>query len=360
MMFFISYSHKDKTITDAICNHLENNKIRCWMAPRDIVPGDNWAESIAHAIPNAKVFLLVFSSESNMSKQVLREVELGVSNGLIVIPARIDDIKPTGGMAYYLSTVHWVDIVDKSLESKLTMLSNTVSNVLEAGETIRNNTFTARFPETKKVKKHRWILPLIASIIVLAIASGLFVFRDSIFNNGKDNQSTLVNETTSLSIEETVSPEPTFAPTAVPSTPSPEPTATATVDPNISIDAIVDIPDAVLKSYILRALEEQGHKVTGNITVSDMRNLEELAIVSSVENRGFAWYYTSLADNVMVSDIGIDTLEGLQYASNLKRLVVVDQDLKISLHSPKYIVWILFVSEVIILIALIPCHLRLV
>ncbi len=38
---FISYAHEDKAIADAICAKLEENKIRCWIAPRDITPGKN-------------------------------------------------------------------------------------------------------------------------------------------------------------------------------------------------------------------------------------------------------------------------------------------------------------------------------
>ncbi|MFP4660789.1 MAG: TIR domain-containing protein [Halanaerobiales bacterium] len=33
---FISYSTRDKHVADAVCNALEYNKIRCWIAPRDI------------------------------------------------------------------------------------------------------------------------------------------------------------------------------------------------------------------------------------------------------------------------------------------------------------------------------------
>lgn len=35
---FISYSHEDKAIADAICHKLESVRIWCWIAPRDILP----------------------------------------------------------------------------------------------------------------------------------------------------------------------------------------------------------------------------------------------------------------------------------------------------------------------------------
>ena len=52
---FISHSSKDANIANAICNTLEANNIKCWIAPRDIRPGSDWAESINNAIENSKL-----------------------------------------------------------------------------------------------------------------------------------------------------------------------------------------------------------------------------------------------------------------------------------------------------------------
>ena len=47
---FISYASPNKAAADAVCAGLERRSIRCWIAPRDIVPGLPWAESIIDAI----------------------------------------------------------------------------------------------------------------------------------------------------------------------------------------------------------------------------------------------------------------------------------------------------------------------
>ena len=47
---FISFSSNDKLTADAICAVLEKDKVRCWIAPRDVLPGLNWAESIINGI----------------------------------------------------------------------------------------------------------------------------------------------------------------------------------------------------------------------------------------------------------------------------------------------------------------------
>jgi len=40
---FISYSSKDKAIAAALCAHLEKAQLKCWIAPRDIAPGKDYA-----------------------------------------------------------------------------------------------------------------------------------------------------------------------------------------------------------------------------------------------------------------------------------------------------------------------------
>ncbi len=51
---FISYSAKDKTTADAVCAMLESEGIRCWIAPRDVVPGMEWGECIIEAIEQTR------------------------------------------------------------------------------------------------------------------------------------------------------------------------------------------------------------------------------------------------------------------------------------------------------------------
>jgi len=40
---FISHSVKDKAVAEAIVARLEAESVTCWVAPRDVVPGADWA-----------------------------------------------------------------------------------------------------------------------------------------------------------------------------------------------------------------------------------------------------------------------------------------------------------------------------
>jgi hypothetical protein len=129
---FISYSTKDKTISDATCAALESAGIRCWIAPRDITPGMEWGEAIVDAIDNCCVFVLIFSSNANDSPQIHRETERAVNRGIPVLPLRIEDIVPTKAMAYFVDSVHWLDAMTPPLEDHLTRLAQSIRALLES------------------------------------------------------------------------------------------------------------------------------------------------------------------------------------------------------------------------------------
>jgi formylglycine-generating enzyme required for sulfatase activity len=127
---FISYSSHDKAVADAICSKLENNKIRCWIAPRDILPGDIYGKAIINAIVECSMMVVVFSAKANRSTHVNKEVERAVSKEKVIIPFRIEDILPTEAMEFALSNTHWLDAMTQPLESHISKLSDTIQRLL--------------------------------------------------------------------------------------------------------------------------------------------------------------------------------------------------------------------------------------
>lgn len=127
---FVSYSSKDKPVADAVCATLEQRGTRCWIAPRDILPGRDWGEAIVDAIGAARVMVLVFSKSANASPQVKREVERAVNKGVIIVPFRIEEVQPSKNLEYFLGTPHWLDALTRPLEQHLEYLADTVSRLL--------------------------------------------------------------------------------------------------------------------------------------------------------------------------------------------------------------------------------------
>jgi hypothetical protein len=128
---FISYASYDKPTADATCAILESRRIHCWIAPRDILPGYNYAESIINAIEASKIVVLILSSGSNSSPQVMREIECAVSKGVFILPLRIEDIILSKSMEFYVSSQHWLDALTPPLERHLTKLAETIELILK-------------------------------------------------------------------------------------------------------------------------------------------------------------------------------------------------------------------------------------
>ncbi len=127
---FVSYSSKDKQAADAACAVLESRGIRCWIAPRDILPGADWGQSIIHGISGCKLMVLIFSRHANQSQQVKREVERVVHHGRPIIPVRIEEVLPAQALEYFLSTTHWLDAFAPPLEQHLKQLAAIVQHIL--------------------------------------------------------------------------------------------------------------------------------------------------------------------------------------------------------------------------------------
>ena len=128
---FVSHSVKDKAVADAIVARLEAESVTCWIAPRDVVPGADWGESIIDAIESSRIMILIFSRSADASSQIKREVERAVNKGVYIIPFRVDDIPPTRSLEYFISTSQWMDAFSPPLERHLDNLAKTVTALLK-------------------------------------------------------------------------------------------------------------------------------------------------------------------------------------------------------------------------------------
>ena len=127
---FICYASQDQAIAEAVCDTLESSHIPCWIAPRNVLPGTEWAESIVDALDESRVLVLVLSSGSNNSPQVIREVGRAASQGVPIIPFRIDDVSPSKSMDFFISRHQYLDALTPPLEKHLQRLTDTVQQIL--------------------------------------------------------------------------------------------------------------------------------------------------------------------------------------------------------------------------------------
>ena len=129
---FISYSSQQKNVADAICHVLEENNIKCWIAPRDIPVGEKYAAVITRAIKECKITVLVFSEFSAVSPWVESEINIAFSNHKPIIPYKVDHTKLSDYDEFYLmlNNRHWIESIP-DFRTRFNELVNTISNMLK-------------------------------------------------------------------------------------------------------------------------------------------------------------------------------------------------------------------------------------
>ncbi|MBV8484151.1 MAG: TIR domain-containing protein, partial [Verrucomicrobia bacterium] len=176
---FISHSSKDRLTANAVCNRLESAGIRCWIAPRDIIPGEGWSAAIMRGIDASKVMVLIFSENANVSAHVRREVAHACDHETTVIPMRIKDVTPKEGLKYYLDELHWLDALTPPLASHLETLTTRVKNILTGEQSTEARTLLDKSVAPPPPAKGPLVSPLKLGIVValtLVIAAAAIIF----------------------------------------------------------------------------------------------------------------------------------------------------------------------------------------
>ena len=100
---FVSYTTPDRRVAEDVVSFLEKQGIDCFIAPRDVDPGQAYAANLMQAINNARVIVLVASDAMNRSGHVLNEIEAIINKQKPLIPFFIEDFQMNDEFCYYLS-----------------------------------------------------------------------------------------------------------------------------------------------------------------------------------------------------------------------------------------------------------------
>ena len=189
-LVFISHAHKDSEIASLLQEYLEKNKVKCWIAPRDILPGTDWSEAIIKGINSANAMVVVLSSQSNKSRQIPRETERAVNRGIPVIPVRLEPINPEGALEYFLSTQHWIDLFPPPIESHLPTILQSIIQLLDRDREILISSPSSDMEPCKEVspvlsKRYRIVLTL-TLVIISTLLLTLYLIISNIEKESKD------------------------------------------------------------------------------------------------------------------------------------------------------------------------------
>ena len=161
---FVSYASQDRDAAFRIVAYLEQNGIRCWVAPRDVPPGMEYGEAIIQGIAQSRALVLILSDQSNESQFVRKEVERAVSKTKPVLPVRIREVKPSGSLEFFISSSQWVDAWKSPMEQHLLPLVAAIKAMGTPGAaTVQSSTLPP---------PRRSSAPLIAGIAIALLLAG--------------------------------------------------------------------------------------------------------------------------------------------------------------------------------------------
>ena len=178
---FLSYSSLNKNVADAVVSEFEQHGIRCWYAPRDIIPGQEWVSAIHDAIKSCRLFVLIYTDSSNESKQVANEVALAFNSGKTLIPFKLSDAEMSSELEYYLTRVHWLDAVKPPLRKSIESLREYSEKILDGN--IPKDVYDKNSQNTTGRQPSRFLLlPFIAAMAVICVAAIFMLLKN------KDNK----------------------------------------------------------------------------------------------------------------------------------------------------------------------------
>jgi TolB-like protein len=180
---FISYASQDVAVANAVVETLERHGVKCWIAPRDVVPGELYAGAIVHAIDAAKVIVLVLSENAATSQHVLREVERATSKRHPVVAFRVDLAPMAADLEYFLNTSHWLDASAAGVAHALPKLVDAVQRIMAAPAVASpGDTGVAAKPVASLIQQppivrsaiHRTNRPVLTLSVLIALGVGYF------------------------------------------------------------------------------------------------------------------------------------------------------------------------------------------
>jgi TIR domain-containing protein len=128
---FIAHLPQDRDLADAACAALERRGLGCWIAPRDLPRDLGHEAAVAAAIAGSRLFLLIFSADTNASALALREAEKASASGLPILALRIADIAPAPALGFLVG--EWFDALVPPVASHLDALGDRAMQLLGAG-----------------------------------------------------------------------------------------------------------------------------------------------------------------------------------------------------------------------------------
>jgi TolB-like protein/Tfp pilus assembly protein PilF len=174
---FVSYASQDVAVANAIVAALERQGLKCWIAPRDVIPGSLYADGIVRAISGAKVFALVLSEQAIASSHVGKEIERASSKRRPIIAVRTDLAPLTPAFEYFLSESQWIDLGSGDTAAAFAKLVEAARRHLTSRPAIEQGASPDRHTLDRKSATQPTRRIVAAAVAVVAVALAYFILE---------------------------------------------------------------------------------------------------------------------------------------------------------------------------------------
>jgi hypothetical protein len=172
---FVCHAAEDAGTAQRVVATLEAANVPCWIAPRDIRPGQNWPEAILDGIAAAPAMVLVFSTAANNSKHVARELGAADERGLPIVPVRLEHVEPSPKLLYFISQAQWLEAGEVGAQQWESPLVQAVRDAVQQTPPTRKIPAIGRQDLNGTGHRRRWWLWGGAAAALLLVAGLLVV-----------------------------------------------------------------------------------------------------------------------------------------------------------------------------------------
>lgn len=122
MKVFLSHAHADARLAGRVRKALAESGFELWDPQRDILPGDNWASEVAHALEESDAMVVLLTPAAARSPYVKREIEYALgaknySNRLIPVVVGNRERLPADEIPWIVRRMRWFELDDAETEN---------------------------------------------------------------------------------------------------------------------------------------------------------------------------------------------------------------------------------------------------
>ena len=185
---FISYASRDAAVANTIVKSLEQHGFKCWIAPRDVLPGTLYANEIVRAINDAILVVVIISEHAIASPHVGKEIERASAKRRPIISVHVDSAPLTRAFEYFLSESQWIEValsdIDVAAEKLVIAVASHVrfagagsaaTDVATAAASRPTAQLRAQAPRAGAAPAGRGRLGAVVVVVTVAVALALLV-----------------------------------------------------------------------------------------------------------------------------------------------------------------------------------------